>query len=62
MTKRRDTTPFQVGDKVRYLYSGEVFIVSWVSKNSNDRRDQMIATERNDYSHPSSNALLYERA
>lgn len=60
---RAKLTPFKVGDKVvRKDKPGTVLTVSWVCKGDYDRSEQIIATEYNDYSHPSSPASIYVEA
>ena len=56
---RKNNTPFQIGDKVVSKYDGSAGTVLWVSKGFTDRRDQLIATERNGYSHAYSDASTF---
>lgn len=60
---KRNKAPFKVGDKVVLKSDrSRVLTVSWVCKGNYDRTEQMIATERNSYCFPASDASCYEEA
>ncbi len=61
---RQPKTPFKIGDRVvrRHGKTNEVLTVRWISKGDTYRREQLIATEYNDYHHTCSDASLYEDA
>ena len=63
MARKQNKTPFKVGDKVVSKYDrSEVLTVRWVCKGDYDRSEQLIATERNGYCNPHSDASCYEEA
>lgn len=61
--KQKDLSPFKIGDEVIRKFDGRRLTVRWISKGANDdRREQLIATEENSYTHTTSPAILFERA
>jgi hypothetical protein len=59
-SKCKSLPKFEIGSRVRRKYDGAVLTVCWVSKGGESRVDQLIATEANSYTQPSSNALCFE--
>ena len=57
---RKNTNPFNVGDRVRHGYDGRVLTVLWTSKGAIERQDQLIATEYNGYCNGCDWASIYE--